>query len=114
MLFRNTDDLSVTFGDEQLKHDGIDWKKAMSTWKEKLQKELFFKGSKWVISQLKIYGSTRVNYQNLNNWIYSAIAPQNDDDFLAILRLTGMADQLDNMRKLASRVREPDNRLHMS
>ena len=105
MIFRNDDDLSETFGDEYLKYHGVDWKKAMSVWKEKLRKELHFKGSNWVISQLRVYGSTRVNYQNLNNWIHSAISPKNDDDFLAILRLTGMEDQLDNLRNLASKVR---------
>ena len=106
MLFKNTDDdTSEFFGDKLLMQHGINWKEEMAPWKKALEHTVKHRGYPWVESQLRVYGSDKASRQNIDNWIYRAIAPKSDNDFKAILRLAGMDNELKSLRTIAAQVK---------
>lgn len=107
LLVKNRDNqLSSELGDQELALVGCDWQKKMQEWKKPLEKQTTVYGYEHVISKLKLSGSRRANYQNLNNWINETkLTPKHDDDFLSILHLVGMPERLAEFKAMASRVK---------
>lgn len=66
-------------------------------WKTHLRQKVKNYGYDQVIKQLKKYGSPRANHMNIHNWMSDrSIKPEDKDDFLAIMRLIELENELES------------------
>ena len=66
-------------------------------WKMHLRKKVKNYGYDQVIKQLIIHGSRRANHMNIHNWMSDrSIKPEDKDDFLAIMRLIKLENELES------------------
>lgn len=75
-------------------------------WKSRLRLELERVETKGLAELLSTNGSSRANYQNIQNWISPrSIAPESDDDFRAIACVCGLDSQFEEMKRVAKKLR---------
>lgn len=82
------------------------FRRLQANWKSKLRTELGNRGTDGLIGLLTASGSSRANYQNVQNWISpQSIAPESDQDFLAIARVCGLEGRFLEMKSVARELR---------
>ena len=69
-------------------------------WKDRLRRKVRKDGLHQVVRDLKNYGSRRAIHVNVRNWMsYKSIKTEDQRDFLAVMRLIGLADRFENYWK---------------
>ena len=69
-------------------------------WKDRLRRKVRKDGLHQVVRDLKNYGSRRAIHVNVRNWMsYKSIKTEDQRDFLAVMRLIGLADRFDDYWK---------------
>jgi hypothetical protein len=91
-------DVIQAYANELLGAKGPNLRRAQALWKAKLQELRQTMSIDDLVSALQKAGSPIADYQNVRNWISPRhIRTQNQEDFMAILRVCGLQDQAEQL-----------------
>jgi len=98
-------DYIVPIANRILRDKALHLRALQEQWKDLLRRAVSTKGLLAVRIELLDYGSKRANETNIRNWMSSrSIRPQDDEDFRAIMRLTGLASKEQEYRDAARQI----------
>lgn len=89
-------DLVVPVADSLLKERAAECRRLQLDWKRRLRERIRASNLLEVSVALLDHGALRANESNLRRWVWErSIRPDSQNDFSAILRLVGLANQID-------------------
>ena len=93
-------DYIVVVANRLLGERSVKVREAQRDWKDHLRKKVRQDGIYQVVHDLKSYGSRRANHVNVHNWMsYRSIKTEDPKDFLAVMRLIGLAGRFNDYWK---------------